>query len=106
MAIVTALPHFHIMESDYGDPLDRSIKTWNEATRQLRKRRHDIIDSHWLTEGTATDGAYYFYENRTDSMGDPLPKEVIIDGNWDFMLSIYTCCGEQPCPYEEDSCQV
>ena len=86
------LPHFHIMDSGYGDPLDRPIKTWNEAVRQLRKEKNNGgYAEGWHVEGSATEGAYYCF--REQSGGDSCDADVI--------LSIYTCTGEQPCPCEE-----
>ena len=72
--------HFHIMDSSYGDVLDRPVKTWQEAVRQLLNESRTYIGKR---EGKATEGMY------------------LIDDE-EIMLSIYECTDEQPCPCEED----
>ncbi len=91
----TQVPHYHLMESDYGDPLDRPISTWKQAVRLLAKEKANLNDtSCWHIEGSAQDGAYYFYEKRSFT---PDPDRT----DFDMMLSIYPCTGEQACPCEE-----
>lgn len=72
--------HYHIMDSSYGDVLDRPIKTESEAIRQLRKESRQYFAPR---EGKATEGMYFIDDE-------------------EIMLSIYECTGEQPCPLDEE----
>ncbi len=85
----TQIPHYHIIESDYGDPLDRPIRSYDAAWRALA-HHVSLFEGH--KEGGKQEGAYRFYDKDREFWGTE---------HWDMMVSIYTCTGEQPCPCEE-----
>jgi hypothetical protein len=90
MAVI--IPHYHVMDSEWGDLVERPIKTWGEAVWLLREQSRCYFDVKRI--GKATEGAYFLVEKEYSGEYDPSLADV--------MLSIYTCTGEQPCPCGEE----
>lgn len=65
------LPHFHIMNSEYGDCLERGIKTWEEACRQLRREaKIKFREAHPLHTERGT-----YYWNLSQIIASPMKEE-------------------------------
>jgi hypothetical protein len=82
------------MDSELGDILERHIKTWKQAVRELRAAKHLYADD-FICTGVATDGMLCLHHKSAYDLA------WSSQDNAHTLITIYECTGEQSCPLDD-----